>query len=262
MVTLVAYEAINIAHIAYLGHLADTGPANLHNETANGLTVTQGPFDFVFTGHAIQYFSHFPVAGTVTGLNILHNGVLAYHFTSLSVSVPELVSLWRAHDPATAFTALFTGNDHFTGSNFNDMLIGGAGNDTLLGGPGNDTLRAGSGNDVLNGGTGNDLLIAGSGADRFVFNTPPSLENDTIAGFNIHLDKIVLAHSIFTMLPKGVLAASHFANGAPTDGSDFVVYDRASGDLSYYAQGNAGPGVHIATLANHVALPPADIIVA
>jgi Ca2+-binding RTX toxin-like protein len=280
MVTLIANEAITTAHIAYLGHIADTGAANLHNETAHGLTVTQGPIDFVFTGYGIQYVSGFPLAGTVTGLEILHNGILAYDFTNLSVSVPELVSLWRAHDPASAFTTLFAGNDHFTGSNFadvlvglggndylngrggDDSLIGGAGNDTLLGGPGNDTLNGGSGNDVLNGGSGNDRLIGGPGADRFVFNTPPSLVNDTIVDFTVHSDKIVLAHSVFTMLPKGALAASHFANGTPTDNSDFIVYDRTSGDLSYYAQGNAGTGVHFATLANHAVLTHADIIVA
>jgi len=181
MVTLVANEAITTAHIAYLGHIADTGPADLHNKTSHGLTVTQGPIDFVFTGYGIQYVSGFPLAGTVTGLEILHNGVLAYDFTNLSVSVPELVSLWRAHDPASAFTTLFAGNNHFTGSNFADMLIGlggndylngrggddslvgGAGNDTLLGGPGNDTLNGGPGNDVLNGGPGNDRLIGGPG---------------------------------------------------------------------------------------------------
>jgi Ca2+-binding RTX toxin-like protein len=280
MVTLVAHEAITIPHIAYLGGIADTGPADLHNETANGLDITQGPIEFVFTGFGIQYIYGFPLHGTITGLDILHNGVSAYDFTNLSVSVPDLEHLWQVHDPATAFAALFSGNDHFTGSNFadvlngfsgndylngrggDDQLIGGPGNDTLLGGPGNDTLNGGPGNDVLNGGSGNDRLIGGPGADRFVFNTSPNLVNDTIVDFTVHSDKIVLAHSVFTMLPIGTLSAGHFANGTPANAADFIVYDQASGDLSYYAQGNAGTGVHFATLANHAALSHADIFVA
>jgi Ca2+-binding RTX toxin-like protein len=278
--TLFAHEAITTAHIAYLGHIADTGAANLHHETATGLVITQGPIDFVFTGYGIQYMSGFPVSGTITGLNILHSGASAYDFTNLGVSVPELESLWQAHDPAWAFTALFAGADHFTGSNFadvlagfggndylngrggDDRLIGGAGNDALLGGPGNDTLSGGPGNDMLNGGPGNDRLVGGTGADHFVFSTPPSLVNHTIVDFTVRSDKIVLAHSVFTMLPKGALAAGHFANGTPADGNDFIVYDRASGDLSYFAHGNADTGVHFATLANHAALTHADIIVA
>jgi Ca2+-binding RTX toxin-like protein len=280
MTTIFANEAINVAHIADLGGLADTGAASFSNETANGLDITQGPIEFVFTGSGIGYIAGYPLSGTITGLDILHNGVLAYSFTDLSVSVAELESLYASQNPAAAFGALLSGNDHITGSAFadvlmgfggndylngragDDLLTGGPGSDTLLGGPGNDTLNGGTGSDVLNGGPGSDVLTGGSGADRFVFNTAPALVNDTITDFTVGQDKIVLYHSVFAALPKGVLAASHFAEGAPGAAGDFIVYDAATGDLSYYAQGNAGPGVHFATLANHAALGHADIIVA
>src|ERR1700736_2577771 len=152
MVTLIANEAINLAHIAYLGHIADTGAASLHDETATGLVITQGPIDFVFTGYGIQYMYGFPLDGTITGLNILHNGVSAYHFTNLSVSVPTLESLFQAHDPARAFTTLFSGPDHFTGSNFADVLLGFGGNDYLAGRGGDDLLIGGGGERPLRGG--------------------------------------------------------------------------------------------------------------
>ncbi len=280
MVTLVANEAITTQHIAYLGGIADTGAASLTNETANGLDIIQGPIEFVFTGFGITYIFGFPMSGTITGLNILHNGASAYHFTNMNVSVGELVSLWQAKDPATAFTALFSGPDHFTGSNFadvlaggggndylngrsgDDMLVGGVGNDSLLGGPGNDTLNGGPGNDVLNGGPGSDRLIGGAGADRFVFSTSPDQVNDTIVDFGVGQDRIVLTQAVFAMLPKGTLAANHFVIGTPSNGHAAIAYDPATGDLSYYASGNGGPGVHFATLADLPSLTHGEIIVA
>src|SRR5581483_8525514 len=187
--------------------------------------------------------------------DILHNGVTAYNFTNLRVSVAELESLYSSHDPTAAFTALLSGNDHITGSNFddvlkgfggsdhlngrggNDLIVGGAGGDNLLGGQGDDTISGGPGNDVLNGGSGNDVLNGGTGADRFVFNTQPALVNDTIVDFAVGQDKIVLSHAIFAELSKGHPAAIHFAEGTLGTPGDFIVYDQSTGGLSYYAQG-------------------------
>jgi len=280
MTTIFANEAITVDHINYLGGIADTGAASFQHESPNGLDIVQGPMEFVFTGHNIQYIMSYPLSGTITGLDILHNGASAYSFSNLSASVSELESLFFSHNAAGAFSALLSGNDHITGSNFsdvingfggsdylngragNDLLTGGPGADTLLGGRGDDSLNGGAGNDMLNGGPGNDVPTGGPGADRFVFNTAPNLVNDTIVDFGVGHDKIVLSHAVFAALPKGVLAASHLAQGVPGSTGDFIVYDQTSGDLSYYPQGNAGSGLHFATLANHYALTHADIIVA
>ena len=62
---------------------------------------------------------------------------------------------------------------------------------------------------------------------------------DTVVDFAVGSDKIVLDHSIFTMLAAGTLDASHFhLTATPGDADDFIVYDHASGALSYYANGN------------------------
>lgn len=67
-----------------------------------------------------------------------------------------------------------TGDNHWTGtdaddvhvgSEANDTLDGGAGNDTLSGMGGNDTVLGGSGDDTLNGDDGDDVLRGGVGTD-------------------------------------------------------------------------------------------------
>src|SRR5882724_2453417 len=94
MTTLVANEAVTKAHMAYLGHIADTGPGSMHDKTANGLIFTQGPIDFVFTGSGIKYIAGFPIGGTITGLDIRHDGDSAYKFSGFSISVAEATSIW------------------------------------------------------------------------------------------------------------------------------------------------------------------------
>jgi Ca2+-binding RTX toxin-like protein len=262
MVTIVANEPINLQHIRYLGGIADTGAAKLANENGSGLDIIQGPIEFVFTGHGFQYIYGFPIGGTVTGLNILHNGALAYSFANLSASVQELESLFQSHNVSLALHTLLAGDNHITGSNGYDVLIGYGHSDYLDGRGGNDLIIAGKGIDTLVGGKGQNTLTAGSGPDRFVFNANPSLEEDSINGFKVNSDKIILSHKVFSMLPIGHLAASHFDSGAPADATGSIVYDAATGDLSYYAHGNAGPGVHFATLTNDAALTHANIIVA
>ena len=165
MATLFANEAITISHIKYLGSIADTGPGNMHNKTASGLIFTQGSIDFVFTGYGIHYIAGFPISGTITGLNILHNHRSAYNLTNFHMSVPEAVAIWTSHNPSAAIAKHFTGPDQFTGSNFGDVLAGFAGNDYLNGRGGNDHLAGDLGNDTLLGGGGNDVLSGGPGKD-------------------------------------------------------------------------------------------------
>jgi Ca2+-binding RTX toxin-like protein len=127
-------------------------------------------------------------------------------------------------------------------------------------------LRGGGGNDALNGRLGNDTLVGGGGADHFVFNTTldAALNVDAIPDFAHGVDKLILDNAIFTHLTiTGTLAAGSFANGAPADGNDYIVYDRATGTLSYDPDGNGGAGATaFATLTNRPALDHADIIVA
>ncbi|MCB1968095.1 MAG: calcium-binding protein, partial [Candidatus Accumulibacter sp.] len=77
---------------------------------------------------------------------------------------------------------------------------------------------------------------------------------------------IELENAIFASLSStGTLAAGSFRSGAAVvaaDGDDFILYDTASGALSYDADGNgAGAAVPFATLGIGLALSSADFLV-
>ncbi|ASF48438.1 calcium-binding protein [Methylovulum psychrotolerans] len=149
----------------------------------------------------------------------------------------------------------------------NDSLYGyDDSNDTLNGLAGNDKLWGFGGNDVLNGGLGNDTLIGGLGHDSFVFNTTLGPDNiDTITDFSVTDDTIQLAHSIFTALATGALAADQFkilGNGGVQDSNDHILYNTTSGALSYDTDGSgAAAAVQIAILGTGVAMTSADFMV-
>ena len=145
MATLLANEAITISHIAYLGGIADTGPGSMHNKTADGSRLHPGAEAISSSpASASTTPTDSPTSGTITGLNILHNGASAYKFTNFHMSVSQAVSiaifprpLFR-HRPRSS-----AGADHFTGSNFGDVLAGFGGNDFLNGRGGVDRLTGG-----------------------------------------------------------------------------------------------------------------------
>jgi Ca2+-binding RTX toxin-like protein len=167
-------------------------------------------------------------------------------------------------------------NDWFEGGADNDSLAGNAGNDNLLGQDGNDTLNGGLGNDILDGGTGNDTLFGGPGNDRliggagndfFVFNTAlnASANRDVITDFNHVNDTFKLENAIFTKLGAGVHAlnpAFFHAGPKAADANDYIVYNSATGVLSYDNDGNgAHAAIGFAVLTNHPVLAANDFVV-
>jgi uncharacterized delta-60 repeat protein len=149
--------------------------------------------------------------------------------------------------------------ESLSGSSYNDILIGNSVNNMLLGG---------NGNDILAGALGDDVLTGGAGQDTFAFNTVLSADNiDTITDFSVADDTVRLAKGIFTTLNiPGVLAADAFkviGNGGVEDSSDHVLYNVATGALSYDADGSgAGAIVQIALLGKGLAMTNADFVVA
>src|SRR6185369_665709 len=132
--------------------------------------------------------------------------------------------------------------ENATGSAGNDVIIGNDAANVLDGGAGNDNLDGGNGDDELRGGSGNDLLKGGSGADRFVFDasTGGARNTDAIADFEAGVDKIVLDGAIFKGLGATTanFPARAFALAASAlDSSDRIMYDQASGALSYDRDG-------------------------
>jgi VCBS repeat-containing protein len=148
------------------------------------------------------------------------------------------------------------------GSNGTQDIIAGTSSvtgETLNGLNKNDLLFGNLGNDTLNGGNGNDLLVGGDGNDVFVFDTSldPANNVDVIGDFKADgTDKILLDDDIFTALGTVVanttLSAANFAanSGATAgDSNDYILYDTATGNLYYDADGSgAGAKVLFATL--------------
>ncbi|MFI3156133.1 MAG: hypothetical protein QX199_08235 [Methylococcaceae bacterium] len=153
---------------------------------------------------------------------------------------------------------------NLTGNDSNNDLAGNGGNNTLSGAVGRDSLFGGSGNDMLLGGTGNDTLSGGNGKDIFKFNAALTANTDKITDFSVADDTIQLENSIFTKLSKtGVLNAGLFVKAAAAhDVNDYVIYNPATGALSYDADGSgAGSAVPIAVLGINLPLTFADFVV-
>jgi Ca2+-binding RTX toxin-like protein len=135
----------------------------------------------------------------------------------------------------------------------------------LTGSSASQTIQGNAGNNILNGRAGNDTLTGFGGADTFFFNTAlnASTNVDVITDYNVAADTIRLENAVFTGLAAGTLAADAFFIGsAAHDASDRIIYNSASGALSFDADGNgAGAAIRFATLSTGLALTNADFFV-
>jgi Ca2+-binding RTX toxin-like protein len=171
----------------------------------------------------------------------------------------------------------------FSGSDANDSVNGGVntaamtfygngGNDVLRGGLLADYLYGNDGNDVLQGGAGNDYLSGGAGSDRFEFKggTVAALGVDSINGFEVAVDKIVLSKATFGAVNPalGALSAASFAivanDAAVGASSAAIVYSQTTGDLFYnsnLAVAGLGTGGRFADLNPGLVLTAANFLV-
>jgi Ca2+-binding RTX toxin-like protein len=120
---------------------------------------------------------------------------------------------------------------------------------------------------TLDGKAGADTLTGGDGNDRFVLSTQDGTF-DTIADFTSGSDKLVFDNDAFTKLgAKGALAAARFVAGdgvtAAATTAQRLIYDEATGDLYYDANGSTAGGgpVKIAMLAGAPTLLVTDILI-
>jgi Ca2+-binding RTX toxin-like protein len=164
-----------------------------------------------------------------------------YTSTSYALTVGAEVE-WLATDATYGTGAInLTGND--------------AGNYVL----GND------GANILDGGAGADIIAGYGGADTFAFTTALGAGNvDSIVDMTAGTDKIGLDDAIFTAAGAlGALNAAAFTVGsAAADGSDRIVYNSATGQLFYDADGAGGAAqILFATLNPGLALTASDFAV-
>ena len=110
------------------------------------------------------------------------------------------------------------------------------------------------------------FLRAAPVSDNFVFDKPLSAltNTDKILDFSVIDDAIHLDNDVFTAVGAlGTLAANAFRTGtAAQDADDRIIYDSATGNIYYDADGN-GAGAHgvFAQVGAGVALTNSDFII-
>jgi Ca2+-binding RTX toxin-like protein len=207
--------------------------------------------------------------GTVTGFSVDVRDEYLFGFGRLALN-PQAFAALALLSRHEASARLLAGSDQITGSTANDRLDGFTGNDSIWGNPGDDRVSGGRGNDRLSGGPGNDILTGGRGRDTFVFDYTPGPENvDTVKDFVVKDDSIHLDHEAFKAFDwtfgagKVLLADQAFRRGvAAEDADDRIIYDPATGVLSYDPDGNGMEAASmLARLPKYLMMTSADFVV-
>jgi Ca2+-binding RTX toxin-like protein len=141
----------------------------------------------------------------------------------------------------------------------------------ITGNAGANILTGTAYNDTLAGGNGNDTLTGGNGADTFIFNSQPNAttNHDTVTDFQKGADTLQFSKTVFSAIAGATgatLSAIEFWSGAGLtaghDTSDRILYDTATGNIYYDADGSGtGSSVLVALIGTtiHPALTNTDI---
>lgn len=252
MVRLVAKKALNSDLLPGVSLLFDRDTSYFYDRNDDYFRVAQNALKedalLEVKGKGFNYlFSQPTKEGTVDSLVVKQDKQEFYKISGLHFGLSKLLD----STSEKALSVLFKGNDTFKGSKDIDVLNGHEGKDKLFGKDGNDTLYGKKGNDTLDGGKGVDILDGGGGVDTYVFKVKPDGANvDTIVKFRAS-ETIELSHKAFSALAKGILPEDQFfvVGEGTRDADDYILFDRATGSLSYDADG-LGPesSVRFATI--------------
>jgi hypothetical protein len=152
-----------------------------------------------------------------------------------------------------------------------NKISGTSSSETIKGTSGRDEILGNGGADFIYGKGGADILSGGSGKDKFVFDTKFDGSVVEILDFNPYEDVFYLDNAVFTKLTGGTLSSpkriysTNLEDGMGAkadDANDFLIYDKATGNLSYDADGNgSGTPIVFAHLQAGLDLAPANFFV-
>jgi Ca2+-binding RTX toxin-like protein len=206
------------------------------------------------------------------GADLLHGGAgydYASYFSSADAVTANLSESWRNTGEATgdryvSIEALHGSQygDVLTGNQDGNSLYGHSGNDQLRGLNGRDWMVGGGGDDLLSGGNDSDWLTGGAGSDIFRFDAALNAWNvDEIADFTVGVDKLQLDRNVFWAFTyQGAVEHTQFTIGtAATSASHRLIYNSATGAVSYDADGTGGAtAVQFATIGKYQNLQASD----
>ncbi len=135
--------------------------------------------------------------------------------------------------------------------------------ENAMGSDGNDTLIGNEADNNLYGGLGNDTLIGGIGADTLVFNAAGASNTDAVSDFESGIDKLNLSGAAFSAISSGIYTDAFAIGANALDNNDHLIYNKATGELFYDADGNGGTAQElIATLVPNSDLVQSDFVYA
>ena len=149
---------------------------------------------------------------------------------------------------ANGYDIVYARADHTLSAGFEIEVLGTVDNtaSTAISLKGNELANYVTGNagaNTIDGGAGSDYLQGRDGADSFAFSTALGATNvDEIADFVSGIDKIALDDAIFAGIgtPGSFDANAFFAGAAAQDLDDRIIYNQATGQLFYDADGSGG----------------------
>ena len=265
MVKLVAKQAVDATTLPGISLLFAPEQAYFYDRGSDHFRVAQNARQdgtiLDVKGHGFRHVFSAPTgSGTVAKFTISLDGDTVYRISGIDRKLGSFLDA----DLEGTMKMLFKKNDTFKGSSGNDTFAGGNGKDKLSGNGGNDVLRGEKGKDKLDGGEGSDILDGGGGKDTYVFSVAPDPDSrDTIVKFKSG-EKINLAADAFGALAKGALPEDHFhvVGSGTQDADDYILYNPATGVLSYDSDGNgSGKTISFAVVQLNANLDAGDILV-
>ena len=253
MVNFVAYQSVDTRDLSEIGLLQNMKKNVTRKHQGKTIDATSGNIDMHADGNGMLFVLKKPTSGTMKAIDVTVDSNHKYYISGLSIKLNSFNKYFKDGFEAK----IFKGNDKFTGSSQSDTLAGfngadnikaGNGGDTVVGANGSDKLygeagadlmTGGKGSDILDGGLGTNSLTGNSGADTFRFSSQLTASYSSITDFEVGRDTMELENAAFAGIGgKGKLGASHFFLSTDYAGeAGAVIYDKASGHLSYSVSG-------------------------